>query len=83
MCVMLSCFRLVCKIQGKNKPGQALKIVLGVHEGKVEGRYSIEGRAQIQGFAFVVRKLCLLTRSRARINDAMKRFEIKAPYVGV
>lgn len=52
--VGFSCFRLVCKIQEKNKPGQDLKIVLEVHEGEVEGRYSIEGRAQIQGFSFVV-----------------------------
>lgn len=62
----------MCKIQGKNKPGQDLKIVLEVHEGEVVGRYSIEGSAQMQGFSFVVRKLCLLTRSVACINNAVK-----------
>ncbi|CAG06972.1 unnamed protein product [Tetraodon nigroviridis] len=46
--------KLVCKIQEKNKPGQDLKMVLEVHEGEVEGRYSIEGSAQIRGFSFVV-----------------------------
>lgn len=81
--VVFSCFRLVCKIQEKNKPGQDLKIVLEVHEGEVEGRYSIEGRAQIQGFSFVVRKFCLLTRSGGCINSAVKCFAIKAPYLGV
>uniref|UniRef100_H3C1Z8 receptor protein-tyrosine kinase n=1 Tax=Tetraodon nigroviridis TaxID=99883 RepID=H3C1Z8_TETNG len=45
--------KLVCKIQEKNKPGQDLKMVLEVHEGEVEGRYSIEGSAQIRGFSFV------------------------------
>lgn len=81
--VGFSCFRLVCKIQEKNKPGQDLKIVLEVHEGEVEGRYSIEGRAQIQGFSFVVWKFCLLTWSGARIDDAKTCFAIKAPYVCV
>lgn len=70
--VGFSCFRLVCKIQKMDKPGWDQKIVLEVHEGEVEGRYSIEGRAQIQGFSFVVRKFCLLTRSGAGISDAMK-----------
>lgn len=62
--VVFSCFRLVCRIQGKNNPGQDLKIVLEVHEGEVEGRYSIDGTAEIQGFSFVVRMLCLFTRFR-------------------
>ncbi|TKS71313.1 Macrophage-stimulating protein receptor [Collichthys lucidus] len=44
---------LVCKIQEKNKPEQDLNITLEVHEGEVEGRYSIEGTAQISGFSFV------------------------------
>ncbi|KAM9362010.1 macrophage-stimulating protein receptor-like [Symphorus nematophorus] len=44
---------LVCKIQGKTQPNQNLTITLDVHEGEVEGRYSIEGTAQIPGFSFV------------------------------
>lgn len=71
--VVCFCSRLVCKIQGKKKPGQDLKIVLEVHEGEVVGRYSIAGSAQIQGFSFVVRKLLrLLTRSVACMNAAVK-----------
>ncbi|XP_041813694.1 macrophage-stimulating protein receptor-like isoform X2 [Chelmon rostratus] len=44
---------LVCKIQEKTKPSQNLTITLEVHEGEVEGRYSIEGTAQTPGFSFV------------------------------
>ncbi|MBN3302051.1 RON protein, partial [Amia calva] len=33
---------------------QPLQITVEVHEGKVEGPYSIEGKAQIDGFTFVV-----------------------------
>lgn len=73
----------MCKIQEKNKLGQDLKIVLEVHEGEVEGRYSIEGRAQIQGFSFVVRKFRLLARSGVCINDGAKCFAVKAPHVCV
>lgn len=43
---------LVCKIQ-ENTPNQNLTITLEVHEGEVEGRYSIEGRAQMPGFSSV------------------------------
>ncbi|KAF3856217.1 hypothetical protein F7725_016940 [Dissostichus mawsoni] len=43
---------LICKIQ-VNTPSQNLNITLQVHEGEVEGRYSIEGTAQIPGFSFV------------------------------
>ncbi|XP_018542200.1 macrophage-stimulating protein receptor isoform X1 [Lates calcarifer] len=43
---------LVCKIQEK-RPNQNLSIILEVHEGKVEGHYSIEGTAQMPGFSFV------------------------------
>ncbi|XP_040891054.1 macrophage-stimulating protein receptor-like isoform X2 [Toxotes jaculatrix] len=43
---------LVCKIQ-ENRPSQNLKITLKVHEGEVEGRYSIDGTAQALGFSFV------------------------------
>uniref|UniRef100_A0AAQ6A5W3 Macrophage-stimulating protein receptor n=1 Tax=Amphiprion ocellaris TaxID=80972 RepID=A0AAQ6A5W3_AMPOC len=44
--------KLVCKIHEKN-PSQNLNITLHVHEGEVEGRYSIEGTAQMSGFSFV------------------------------
>nr|XP_046239440.1 macrophage-stimulating protein receptor-like isoform X2 [Scatophagus argus] len=44
---------LVCKIQEKTEPNQNLTITLEVHEGEVEGRYSIEGTAQISGFSLV------------------------------
>ncbi|TNN84423.1 Macrophage-stimulating protein receptor [Liparis tanakae] len=43
---------LVCKIQ-ENTPNQNLTITLEIHEGEVEGRYSIEGTAQMPGFSFV------------------------------
>ncbi|XP_059185829.1 macrophage-stimulating protein receptor-like isoform X2 [Centropristis striata] len=43
---------LVCKIQ-ENTPNQNLTVTLEVHEGEVEGRYSIEGTAQKTGFSFV------------------------------
>ncbi|XP_049431579.1 macrophage-stimulating protein receptor-like [Epinephelus fuscoguttatus] len=43
---------LVCKTQ-ENTPNQNLTITLEVHEGEVEGRYSIDGTAQIPGFSFV------------------------------
>ncbi|XP_068568289.1 LOW QUALITY PROTEIN: macrophage-stimulating protein receptor-like [Cebidichthys violaceus] len=43
---------LVCKIQ-ENTPNQDLNVTLEVHEGEVEGRYSIEGTAQMPGFSFV------------------------------
>lgn len=43
---------LVCKIHEKI-PNQNLNITLEVHEGQVEGQYSIEGSAQMHGFSFV------------------------------
>lgn len=45
----------MCKIQEKTEPNQNLTITLKVHEGEVEGRYSIDGIAQMSGFSFVVR----------------------------
>lgn len=41
-------------IQEKTTVNQNLTITLEVHEGEVEGSYSIEGTAQIPGFSFVV-----------------------------
>ncbi|XP_042363182.1 macrophage-stimulating protein receptor-like isoform X2 [Plectropomus leopardus] len=43
---------LVCKTQ-EDTPNQDLTITLDVHEGEVEGGYSIEGTAQMPGFSFV------------------------------
>lgn len=48
-------YRLVCKIQEKSTANQNLTITLQVDEGEVEGRFSIEGTAQVSGFSFVVR----------------------------
>uniref|UniRef100_A0A4W5PNI1 Macrophage-stimulating protein receptor n=1 Tax=Hucho hucho TaxID=62062 RepID=A0A4W5PNI1_9TELE len=46
--------QLVCSIHPKVPgPSQDLNITVAVHEGKVEGRYSIEGQAQMIGFTFV------------------------------
>lgn len=43
---------LVCKINEK-VPNQNLNITLEIHEGEVEGDYSIEGTAQVSGFSVV------------------------------
>ncbi|KAM4582074.1 macrophage-stimulating protein receptor-like isoform 3-T3 [Fundulus diaphanus] len=43
---------LVCKINEK-VPNQRLNITLEIHEGEVEGDYSIEGMAQMSGFSVV------------------------------
>ncbi|KAK6321728.1 hypothetical protein J4Q44_G00087040 [Coregonus suidteri] len=46
--------QLVCRIHPKIPgPYQDLNITVEVHEGKVEGRYSIQGQALITGFTFV------------------------------
>uniref|UniRef100_A0A3P9LIM9 Macrophage-stimulating protein receptor n=1 Tax=Oryzias latipes TaxID=8090 RepID=A0A3P9LIM9_ORYLA len=44
--------KLVCKIVNQ-APNQNVNITLEVHEGKVDGPYSIEGTAQISGLSFV------------------------------
>lgn len=44
----------MCKISEKIS-NHDLNITLEVHEGKLNGRYSIEGTAQMSGFSFVVR----------------------------
>lgn len=51
---MFSLCRLVCKLNEK-VPNQNLNITLEIHEGEVEGDYSIEGMAQVSGFSVVVR----------------------------
>ncbi|XP_038152026.1 macrophage-stimulating protein receptor isoform X1 [Cyprinodon tularosa] len=46
---------LVCKIRsGATELFKPISITVEVHEGKVEGRYSIDGKAEIPGFTFVV-----------------------------
>uniref|UniRef100_A0A667WYS1 receptor protein-tyrosine kinase n=1 Tax=Myripristis murdjan TaxID=586833 RepID=A0A667WYS1_9TELE len=46
--------QLVCVIHQQERVlNQGLTITLQVHEGNVEGRYSIEGEAQMHGFSFV------------------------------
>ncbi|KAM3620956.1 uncharacterized protein V6R79_004061 [Siganus canaliculatus] len=52
---------LVCKLPETTKPSQNLTITLEVHEGEVEGRYSIEGTAQITGFSFVEPSIAKIT----------------------
>lgn len=46
---------LVCKIRiGTMELFKPVNITVEVHEGKAEGRYSIDGKAEISGFTFVV-----------------------------
>ncbi|KAK6318859.1 hypothetical protein J4Q44_G00100700 [Coregonus suidteri] len=46
--------QLVCSLHPKVPgPSQDLNITVAVHEGKVKGRYSIQGHAQMIGFTFV------------------------------
>ncbi|XP_062402229.1 macrophage-stimulating protein receptor isoform X2 [Sardina pilchardus] len=56
--------QLVCQIGGEvvevDKP---LPITLTVDEGQVEGQYSIQGQAHIDGFSFVVPKITDITPS--------------------
>lgn len=48
-------FSLVCKIRsGATELSKPVNITVEVHEGKVEGRYSIDGKAEMSGFTFVV-----------------------------
>lgn len=48
-------FSLVCKIRsGASELSKPVNITVEVHEGKVEGRYSIDGKAEMPGFTFVV-----------------------------
>lgn len=52
LCFLLS---LVCKIRsGTTELSKPVSITVEVYEGKVEGRYSIDGKAEIPGFTFVV-----------------------------
>uniref|UniRef100_A0A8D3C4P2 receptor protein-tyrosine kinase n=1 Tax=Scophthalmus maximus TaxID=52904 RepID=A0A8D3C4P2_SCOMX len=46
---------LVCKIRsGATELSRPVNITVEVHEGKVEGRYSIDGKAETPGFTFVI-----------------------------
>lgn len=48
-------FSLVCKIRsGAAEQSRPVNVTVEVHEGKVEGRYSIDGKAEMPGFIFVV-----------------------------
>lgn len=56
---MLKCFvllcSLVCKIRIRTmEPFTPVSVTVEVHEGKAEGRYSIDGKAEMSGFTFVV-----------------------------
>ncbi|KAL0978630.1 hypothetical protein UPYG_G00173080, partial [Umbra pygmaea] len=46
---------LVCKIRsGASELSRPVNITVEVHEGKVDGRYSIDGKAEAPGFTFVI-----------------------------
>uniref|UniRef100_A0A3Q3WBW3 Macrophage-stimulating protein receptor n=1 Tax=Mola mola TaxID=94237 RepID=A0A3Q3WBW3_MOLML len=46
---------LVCKIRsGTAELSKPVSITVEVHEGKVEGRYSIDGKTEMSGFTFVI-----------------------------
>ncbi|XP_062328311.1 macrophage-stimulating protein receptor [Osmerus eperlanus] len=46
---------LVCKIRsGEIELSKPVNVTVEVHEGKVEGRYSIDGKAEMPGFTFVI-----------------------------
>lgn len=54
-CFVVLLFSLVCKIRsGTTELSKPVNITVEVHEGKVEGRYSIDGKAEMPGFTFVV-----------------------------
>lgn len=45
----------MCKIRsGTTELSKPVNITVEVHEGKVEGRYAIDGKAEMPGFTFVV-----------------------------
>lgn len=57
--ILLKCFvllcSLVCKIRIRTtEPFTPVSVTVEVHEGKAEGRYSIDGKAEMSGFTFVV-----------------------------
>lgn len=53
---------LVCKIRsGTSELFKPVNITVDVHEGRVEGRYSIDGKAEVPGFTFVVTIFFLLS----------------------
>ncbi|KAJ8370521.1 hypothetical protein SKAU_G00105490 [Synaphobranchus kaupii] len=52
--------QLVCRIHARQEP-QHVPITVEVHEGDVEGRYSIDGTAQIDGFTFVAPNITEVT----------------------
>ncbi len=53
---------LLCKIRsGATEPlFKMVNVTAKVHEGRVEGRYSIEGSAEMPGFTFVVTQTKIL-----------------------
>ncbi|XP_031424141.1 macrophage-stimulating protein receptor isoform X2 [Clupea harengus] len=75
--------QLVCQI-GAEVPGESQpfqSITLEVDEGIVEGRYSIQGRAQIDGFSFVVPEITDITPSYGpQIGGT--RITVSGPHLG-
>ncbi|CAB1314739.1 unnamed protein product, partial [Coregonus sp. 'balchen'] len=53
--VVVPLLSLVCKIRsGPIELSKSVNITVEVHEGKVEGRYSIDGKSEMPGFTFVI-----------------------------
>lgn len=71
----------MCKIQEK-RPNQNLSIILEVHEGKVEGHYSIEGTAQMPGFSFVVRVTSVM-QLKQFFNEMMYQYILNMIFICV
>ncbi|XP_075996998.1 macrophage-stimulating protein receptor-like isoform X2 [Genypterus blacodes] len=79
--------KLVCEIhQQRTTANQELNITVEVHEGKVDSRYSIEGKAQMSGFSFVTPSITeispefgpqfggtLVTLTGSFLNSGMRR----------
>ena len=54
-CFLVLLCSLLCKIRsGTTDLSKPVNITVEVHESKVEGRYSIDGKAEMPGFTFVV-----------------------------
>jgi len=70
---------LVCKIRsGSAELSKPVHITVEVHEGKVEGRYSIDGKAEMPGFIFVVIFCCLSsTNILSTQHTRWKYFEMR------
>nr|XP_055040727.1 macrophage-stimulating protein receptor isoform X2 [Misgurnus anguillicaudatus] len=73
---------LVCKIRsGATEPlFKPLNVTARVHEGQVEGRYSIEGSAEMPGFTFVVPNITEIQPDYGPVNGGTL-ITITGPYL--